>query len=214
MEHSRTFINLIPEKLRPKTVNPWPYIGVGTLCLLILGLTVYGMIWAQGAKERCAKLSGEVNKLERQAKDKGKVAERVGKLRAELEKAEKESDSLSGVLAGRVVWSRLMLEVAKAIPPSLALKELAAGEGAGVYVLSGASSSKDAGPDVARFAAGLRSSAYVGKVFKAVKIDRCSLADEAGPDSTTFSLQLPLREDFCPPTVVATTKGADHGKEK
>jgi Tfp pilus assembly protein PilN len=214
MEHSKLDINLIPEKLRPKKVNPWPYIVVGTLCVLFLSLTIYGMVWAGSVKERCAKLSGEVNKLDKQVKDKGKVADQVAKLQGEIVKLEKESDSLSDILAGRIVWSRLMLEMAKAIPPSLAVKEFAGADGGGAYKLSGTSSSKEAGPDVARFAARLRSSAYVGKVFKVVKIDSCSLAVEGGPASTAFSLHMALRDNFCPVTAVASAKGTDRGKEK
>lgn len=203
-------INLIPEKLRPKIANPLPYIIVGTLCAVALVAMVYGVFWAEEVEDRCSKHSRELNELKKQLRGKDEVVERVQQLQAEIEEAEGQLGSLSDVIVGRIVWSRIMLELAEAAPPNLALKEIShSGTDATCKVL-GTSSSPGAGPDVARLASNLRTSKYLGKVFRSVKIDSCSstLAEGGG---TAFALTMSLKKEFEPIAMVTNSEEGPDG---
>jgi len=202
-------VNLIPEKLRPKTANPLPYLIVGTLCAVSIPVMAYGVLWAGEAKERCSKHSREVNEFQKQLKGKDEVEAQVRQLQEQIEEAEGQLSSLSDVIAGRIVWSRVMLELATAIPPNLALKEISYSGTGATCELAGTSASLSAGPDVARFATDLRMSKYTGRVFRAVKIESCS-SGTAG--KTAFSLSMALREDFQPVALAMSSEEGADGK--
>ena len=203
-------VNLIPEKLRPRTANPLPYIVVGTLCAVSIPVMIYGVLWAGEAKERCSKYSRDVNEFQKQLKGKDEVEAQVRRLQEQIEETEGQLSSLSDVIVSRIVWSRVMLELAKAIPPNLALKELSYSGTGATCELAGTSASPTAGPDVARFATDLRMSKYIGRVFRTVKIESCSSGTAEPSPRTAFSLSMALREDFQPVALaMSSEEGAD-----